>query len=127
MQNSNHGISFLGFILLPISNVVLVVFAALILFFGITILNVIEWLLSNVVAIVVGIGCFFIFVYFVGTIYSYITSTKAIKNSYSGEEAQKLLFSKKRDVLLETRKVLYLMIAYALSWTLLIVIFKYIV
>lgn len=105
----------------------LVVFAALILFFGITILNVIEWLLSNVVAIVVGIGCFFIFVYFVGTIYSYITSTKAIKNSYSGEEAQKLLFSKKRDVLLETRKVLYLMIAYALSWTLLIVIFKYIV
>ena len=127
MENSNHGISFLGFILLPISNVVLVVFAALILFFGITILNVIEWLLSNVVAIVVGIGCFFIFVYFVGTIYSYITSTKAIKNSYGGEEAQKLLFSKKRDVLLETRKVLYLMIAYALSWTLLIVIFKYIV
>lgn len=127
MENSNHGISFFGFILLPISNVVLVVFAALILFFGITILNVIEWLLSNVVAIVVGIGCFFIFVYFVGTIYSYITSTKAIKNSYSGEEEQKLLFSKKRDVLLETRKVLYLMIAYALSWTLLIVIFKYIV
>lgn len=127
MGNNNHGISFFGFILLPISNVVLVVFAALILFFGITILNIIEWLLSNVVAIVVGIGCFFIFVYFVGTIYSYITSTKAIKNSYSGEEAQKLLFSKKRDVLLETRKVLYLMIAYALSWTLLIVIFKYIV
>ena len=127
MENSNHGISFFGFILLPISNVVLVVFAALILFFGITILNIIEWLLSNVVAIVVGIGCFFIFVYFVGTIYSYITSTKAIKNSYSVEEAQKLLFSKKRDVLLETRKVLYLMIAYALSWTLLIVIFKYIV
>ena len=122
MENSNHGISFFGFILLPISNVVLVVFAALILFFGITILNIIEWLLSNVVAIVVGIGWFF-----VGTIYSYITSTKAIKNSYSGEEAQKLLFSKKRDVLLETRKVLYLMIAYALSWTLLIVIFKYIV
>jgi hypothetical protein len=123
-MDENREINIFFGIILPINDFVLVVFGGLILLLGIAVCSAIEWLLSNLCTIVAGIGFFFVFIYFIGSVYSYVKDSNTIKRSFDVEEAEGLIISLKKKVLLEARKLLVLTILYAIGWVIVIFVLK---
>lgn len=101
-------------------NFILSILGMLILAFVIFICSFIYWLVSNIIAIVVGMGAIIIFVFFLGRIYSYFKDTKIIQENFDGEKADELILSLRKMIFVSIRKFLILMLMYGLSWGIII-------
>lgn len=101
-------------------NFILSVLGMLILALGIFTCSIIYWLVSNIIAIVVGMGALFIFVFFLGNIYSYFKDTRMIQESFDGEKADELILSLRKKTFESARKFLILMLMYGISWGIII-------
>ncbi len=97
-------------------NFILTILGMLILALGIFTCSILYWLVSNIIIIVAGFGAFLLFVYFLGSMYSYVKDTKMIQKTFDGEKADALIISLRKKTLASARKILILMILYAFSW-----------
>ena len=87
-----------------------------ILALGIFTCSILNWLVSNMIAIVAGVGVLFIIVFFLVTMYSYVKDTKMIQNSFDEERAEELILSLRNKTFASARKIFILMALYAFSW-----------
>lgn len=101
-------------------NFILSILGMLILALGISIFSVLYWLVSNIMVIVAGIGALFIFVFFLGSIYSYFKDTRMIQENFDGEKADELILSLRKKTFASAKKFLVLMLMYGLSWGIII-------
>lgn len=101
-------------------NFILSILGMFILALGIFTCSIIYWLVSNTIVIVVGIGALLIFVFFLGSIYSYFKETKMIQENFSRERADELILSLRKKTLLSARRFLILMLTYGLAWGIII-------
>lgn len=97
-------------------NFFLTILGMLLLALAISIYSFLYWLISNLAAIVAGFGAFCIFVYFLGSMYSYVKDTKMIQKSFDGERANELTISLREKTLASAKKILILMLLYTFSW-----------
>lgn len=97
-------------------NFILTILGMLILALGIFTCSILYWLVSNMIVIVAGFGAFLLFVYFLGSMYSYIKDTKIIQKNFDGERADELIMSLRKKTMASARKILILMLLYAFSW-----------
>lgn len=97
-------------------NFILTIIGMLILALGIFTSSILYWLVSNLIAVVAGFGAILLFVYFLGTFYSYVKDTKMIQESFDGERADELIISLRKKTLASAGKILILTLLYAFSW-----------
>lgn len=97
-------------------NFFLTIIGMSILSFGIIIFSFAYWLVSNIIAIVSGIGSFFLFIIFLGRTYSYFKDTKIINQNFEGKKANELIISLRKKALASAVKILVLIIIYGLCW-----------
>lgn len=101
-------------------NYILSVLGMLILALGIFTCSIIYWLISNIIAIVVGMGALLIFVFYLGSIYSYFKDIKMIQENFDDERADELILSLRKKTFSSARKFFILMLMYGLSWGIII-------
>lgn len=97
-------------------NFILTILGMLMLALGIFTCSVLYWVVSNMVAIVAGFGAFLLFVFFLGSMYSYVKDTKMIQTSFDGKKADELILSLRTKTFASARKFFILMLLYALAW-----------
>lgn len=97
----NFFLTIIGFVLLAMS---------------LSIISVAYWIATNLLAILVAVGCVVILFYFIATTYSYYNSVKSIKANFFFEEQEKLLISLRRKTIASAVKAIILMLVYAGLW-----------
>ncbi len=97
-------------------NFILTILGMLILALGLFISSILYWLISNLIAVVAGMGAFLLFVYFLAAVYSYVKDTKVIQENFVGEKADQLILSLRMKTFASARKILIFVLLYALSW-----------
>lgn len=101
-------------------NFILTILGMLILALGIFTCSILYWLVSNSIVIVAGVGAFLLFVFFLGSMYSYVKEMKMIQNNFHGERAEELILSLRKKTFALAKKMLMLMLLYALAWGIII-------
>lgn len=102
-------------------NIFLIFIGAIILAAGLAICSVVDWLVTNLAAIVAGIGGLLFFIIFIADTYSYIKDTKAIKMNYEEEKADALISSLRNKTLNSAVKILIFMAVYGTIWVIAII------
>lgn len=97
----NMFLTILGFILLAIS---------------LSIISVAYWIATNLLTILVSVGCVAIAVYFIATVYSYYNGVKSIKDNFYLDEQERLLISLRRKTMSSAIKAVIFMLIYAGLW-----------
>lgn len=97
-------------------NIILITLGAVLLAISLGIISVAYWIVSNLLTILVAVGCFGILFYFIATTYSYYNSVKSIKANFFFEEQKKLLTSLRRKTIASALKAAVIMLIYAGLW-----------
>lgn len=96
--------------------ILLTILGAILLFVAISFCAILQWLVSNIVFIVAGIGTLIFLLYYLASVYSYIKDVKVIRLNFKGEEANDLILALREKTILSAKKMLILMFAYAFLW-----------
>lgn len=108
------------FILTPIPDIIITIMGMIFLALCILFFSVLYWIMTNLVAILVGIGSFVFFVVFIGQVYSYRNDIKSIKQNFNNDEADCLVASLRKKTLLNGFKLLIFLLFYIALWSLMI-------
>ncbi len=101
-------------------NFFLSILGCFLLAISLSIISVVYWITSNLLTILVVLGCVAIVIYFIATIYSYYNGIKSIKSNFYFEEQDKLLISLRHKTIASAVKAVILMLIYAGLWGIII-------
>ncbi|MCD8026760.1 MAG: hypothetical protein LUF33_07535 [Clostridiales bacterium] len=97
-------------------SVILVTLAAFLLAASLSLISAAYWVASNLLAILVTVGCIGIVIYFIATTYSYYHGIKSIKENFYFEERERLLISLRNKTIKSAMKAALFMLVYAGLW-----------
>lgn len=97
-------------------NIILTTLGAVLLAISLSMISIVYWIASNLLAILAAVGCLAILFYFVATTYSYYNSVKSIRANFFFEEQEKLLASLRRKTIASAVKAAVIMLIYAGLW-----------
>lgn len=87
---------------------------------SLSLISVVYWVLSNLLAILVTVGCTIIVLYFIATTYSYYNGVQSIKSNFLFEEQKRLLISLRHKTIASAIKAVIFMLLYAGLWGIII-------
>lgn len=97
-------------------NMILTVLGFFLLAASLSIISVVYWIASNLLTILVTLGCVAIVLYFIATAYSYYNGVKSIKKNFYFEEQENLLISLRRKTIASAIKAAIVMLIYSGLW-----------
>lgn len=97
-------------------NMILTVLGFFLLAASLSIISVVYWIASNLLTILVTLGCVVIVLYFIATAYSYYNGVKSIKKNFYFEEQENLLISLRRKTIASAIKAAIVMLIYSGLW-----------
>lgn len=97
-------------------NLILTILGLFLLATSLSMISVVYWIASNLLTILVAIGCIAIVIYFIATAYSYYNGVKSIKKNFYFEEQEKLLISLRRKTISSAIKAVIAMLIYSGLW-----------
>lgn len=97
-------------------NMFFVLFGFFLLATSLSIISVAYWIASNLIAILITLGCVAIALYFIATVYSYYNGVKSIKKNFYFEEQENLLISLRKKTIASSIKAAVVMLIYSGLW-----------
>lgn len=97
-------------------NMFLTIIGFVLLAMSLSIISVVYWIASNLLVILVAVGCVAILSYFITATYSYYNSMKSIKANFYFEDRERLLVSLRRKTIVSAVKAIIFMLVYAGLW-----------
>lgn len=97
-------------------NMILTVLGFFLLAASLSIISVVYWIASNLLTILVTLGCVAIVLYFIATAYSYYNGVKSIKKNFYFEEQENLLISLRHKTIASAIKAAIVMLIYSGLW-----------
>ncbi|MGN1126699.1 MAG: hypothetical protein ACI4RI_04595 [Ruminococcus sp.] len=97
-------------------NIFLTILGSILLAIALFIISVAYWIATNLITILVVVGCVVIATYFIATVYSYCNGVKSIKANFYLEEQERLLISLRRKTMSSAIKAIIFMLIYAGLW-----------
>lgn len=97
-------------------DIILTVLGFFLLAISLSIISVVYWIASNLLTILVTLGCVAIVFYFIATAYSYYNGVKSIKKNFYFEEQENLLTSLRYKTISSAKKAVIVMLIYSGLW-----------